>query len=324
MKILIVGLGSIGRRHIKNLKAVDPSLDVAVLRQRSKSSDLGDVGGLVSRAFFTQEQALAWGPQVAVIANPAPFHISAAMRFAQAGAHLFIEKPLSVSLDGIEALAKVCRDKRLTAMVGYVLRFSLPLIALKKALDEKIAGRVLSVQASVGRYLPQWRPESDYQDNVSARRELGGGVVLELSHELDYVRWLAGEVREVNAMAAHVSDLSIDVEDVAEIHLRHEGGVISHIHLDMLDRAAQRSCRMIGSEGTLTWESDGACHRVRLFDGNNGQWRTLYEAEGLDTNVMHLAQWRHFFDCIRSGTKPLGDLYEGRRTLEVALEVLRK
>ncbi len=321
MKILVVGLGSIGRRHIKNLKAVDPALELAILREHSKSADLGDVSGLIGQVFFEQEKAIAWHPQAVVIANPASAHMATALCFAQAGAHLFIEKPLSMSLEGIDGLQKICQDKKLIAVVGYVMRFLSPIVVMKEALMQGKIGRLLSVQAKVGKYLPSWRT-GDYRTQVSARRDLGGGVVLELSHEIDYVRWLAGEIKEIQAMTGKLSDLDIDVEDVAEIQACHEGGVLSHIHLDMVDHAPNRGCRLIGTEGTLVWDNMQAEHIVRLWRSTDKEWQTIYEQKNLDANVMHAAQWRHFFDCINTGCPPLVSLKEAKRVLELSLSVL--
>ncbi len=321
VKILVVGLGSIGRRHIKNLKAVDPSLDLALWRQHSQSADLGDVSGLVSQVFFEEAKALAWGARAVVIANPAPMHIPAALRFAGSGAHLFIEKPLSVSLEDIDRLQKICLDKALVVMVGYVLRFSPPLVAVKEALAQGRIGRLLSVQARVGRYLPAWRPGGDYRSQVTAHRDLGGGVVLELSHELDYVRWLAGEVEHIQALTGKLSDLDIDVEDAAEIQARHQGGVLSHIHLDMVDHAPNRGCRLIGTGGTLVWDSVLGEHTVRIWREGNSQWQTIYEEKNLDADTMHLAQWRHFLNCVNTGREPLVSLSEAKRVLELSLAV---
>jgi len=321
MRVLVVGLGSIGRRHIKNLKAVDRSLEVALLRQRSKSRDMGDVGGLLTQVFFDEQKALAWKPQVVVIANPAPLHIATAMRFAQAGAHLFIEKPLSVSLKGIDRLQALCRRKKLVVMVGYVLRFAPPLTAVKKVLDQGRIGRLLSVQASVGRYLPAWR-KGDYRTQVTARRKLGGGVILELSHELDYVRWLAGEVKAIQGMKGKLSDFDIDVEDIAHIQMRHGKGVLSQIHLDMVDHAPNRGCRLIGTKGTVVWESVLGEHAVRLWTAGAEKWRTIYKDKQLDVNAMHKAQWKHFLSCVRKKQKPQVSLNDAKRVLELSLKVL--
>ena len=320
MKILVVGLGSIGCRHVRNLKAMDPAVEIAVLRQHHRSRDLGEMAALVKEVFFDQAAAEAWQPQVVVVSNPAPMHIETAMRFAHIGAHLFIEKPLSVSLEGIGRLQDICLEKKLTAMVGYVLRFLPPLVLMKTILDQGRIGRLRSVQAHVGKHLSSWR-EGDYRAQVSARRDLGGGVVLELSHELDYVRWLAGEVAEIQALTGTLGGFDIDVEDTAEIQARHEGGVLSHIHLDMLDHAPNRGCRLIGTTGTLVWESVSAQHAVRLWTGQ-GPWQTVYEENDLDPNAIHAAQWRHFFDCVHTGCPPLVNLSEAKRVLELSLAVL--
>ena len=323
MNILVIGFGSIGRRHIKNLKALDPSLELAVLRQHSKSPDLGDVSDLVGQIFFQEDQAVDWGPHAVVIANPAPMHVPTALRFAGAGAHLFIEKPIAVSLENIDRLQKICLDKNLVAMVGYVMRFMPPVVIMKEAVLGQRIGRLLSVQARVGRYLPAWRPGKDYRGQVSARRELGGGVILELSHELDYVRWLAGEVTDIRSMTGKLSDLEIEVEDAAEIHAHHQGGVLSHIHLDMFDHAPNRSCRLIGTQGTLVWDSSLGEHLVRIWREDEQQWQTIYEEKNLGADVMHMAQWRHFFDCVRNCRQPLVGLSDAKRVLELSLEVMK-
>ena len=321
MKIIVVGFGSIGKRHIRNLKVVDPSLDIAVLRQRSRDTDLGEFTKLVSKVFLRMEDALAWKPRVAVIANPAPLHMAAAQKFAAAGAHLFIEKPLSIELAQIDRLANICRTTKVIAAVGYVLRFSKPLLCLKQAIGKGRIGRILNVQARVGRFLPDWRPGTDYTAAVSSRRELGGGVIWELSHELDYLRWLAGEVREVTAYAENCGDFNIDVEDTAEMQLRLSGRILAHVHMDMLDRAATRGCRIIGTDATLTWDSTGNEHQVRLF--KNGTWRTLFKARNLDISAMHRAQWKHFLGCLHHRRAPLVSLADGRRIVEVVLAAKR-
>ena len=150
MRVLVVGLGSIGRRHVKNLKSTAQNLEIAVLRQKSKDTDLGDLKSFVDRIFFDSEEALLWKPAVTLITNPAPFHISTALMFAQAASHVFIEKPLADSTKDIELLLQICESRKLVLMVGYVLRFLKPFQIIKKAIDHGKIGKVLSVQATVG------------------------------------------------------------------------------------------------------------------------------------------------------------------------------
>ena len=216
----------------------------------------------------------------------------------------------------------VSGNRRLILLVGYVLRFLKPFQIIKRAIDGGKIGKVLSIHAAVGKYLPDWRAPGDYRKNVSARRELGGGVVFELSHELDYVRWFAGEVKEVFASMERVSDLEIDVEDLAEINLRFENGALGHVHLDMLDRSGNRSCRIIGSEGTLTWESS-PLQRVRFFSGKTKKWVDLFSSPIVDYNQMFLDELKYFFNCIRQKKQPFISGADGRRVLEIILAAKR-
>ncbi|HSD82466.1 MAG TPA: Gfo/Idh/MocA family oxidoreductase, partial [Anaerolineae bacterium] len=265
------------------------------------------------------EEALAAQPEAVLITNPALLHIETALTMARQGTHLFIEKPLSNTLDGIDELMELCSRSSRVLMVGYNFRFYEPLQKIQAVLSAGEIGRILSIQARVGQYLPNWRSNKDYRQGVSARKELGGGVVLELSHELDYVRWLVGEVKAVSAQAGHLSDLEIDVEDTAEIILEFENGAFGSIHMDMVDRAATRTCRIVGTDGTLTW--DGPTHEVRIYSAARDAWSELHPASKIDPNTMYLAELQHFFECIREKRMPVISAADGRRVLEIALAV---
>jgi len=323
MKVLVVGLGSIGRRHVRNIKAACEDCVIAVLRQHSKDRNLGDIAGMVSDVFFSEKDAVCWGPDAVVISNPAPFHISTADVFARHNCHLFIEKPLSVSLKGVDELLCECNSRRLIVMVGYVLRFLSPLQLVKDVLDKGKIGRPLSIYVSVGRFLPEWRPGTDYRKNVSARRDLGGGPVFELSHEIDYARWLIDEVISVSAIIDKVSKLEIDVEDIAEITLRFSNNAIGHVHMDMLDRAGNRGCRIVGEEATLIWNWQNGRHSLQLFSSKSDDWEQLWTPDSIDYNAMFIEQFRHFFNCINTHTEPIVSGNEARRVLEIILAAKR-
>jgi predicted dehydrogenase len=317
MKVLIAGLGSIGHRHLANLRLVEPAAHITVWHQHSQRQDVAEAPSPADRVVYRLEDALAAKPDVALVTCPTSLHVATGLALARQGVHLFIEKPLSNSLDGVDELLDLCRQRNLALMVGYNFRFYRPLQVMRQALLEGQIGRIVAVRAEVGQFLPQWRPTSDYRQSVSARRDLGGGAVLELSHELDYVRWLVGEVKAVSAQVARLSDLDIDVEDTAEIVLQFSNGAVGSVHLDMIQRAATRTCRVIGAEGTLTW--DGACHRVRLFSAEANKWWDLHPAKDIDRNEMYVAELRHFLDCVRGNCTPTISADDGRRVLEIAL-----
>ena len=183
-RILIAGLGSIGRRHLRLARKLIPNADIRILRHLVTS----EVPEYSNGCFSTTEEAVAFAPQIAVIATPATFHISTAQPLAEAGVHLLIEKPLSATLNGVSELIDTCRQQRTVLQIGYNLRFLPSLQRFRDLLGQQVIGKLLSVRCEIGQYLPSWRPGTDYRHGVSARRELGGGVLLELSHEIEYLR----------------------------------------------------------------------------------------------------------------------------------------
>jgi predicted dehydrogenase len=314
MRVLIVGFGSIGRRHCANLRQLAPDAEILVLRRYGVESDAALQDVQVVRSL---DEALSLAPDAAIIASPAASHVDDALALARQGVHLCVEKPLSHTLDGVDELTQECQRRSLVLMTAYNLRFYPPLQRLRDALLAGEIGRVLSVRAEVGQYLPLWRPGTDYRRGPSARRELGGGAILELSHEIDYVRWLCGEVVEVYCQSGHLSDLEIDVEDVAEILLRFANGAIGSLHLDMVQQPTSRGCRVVGTTGTLQW--DGDTHRVQVWNSGLGSWRDLYPAMPLERNTMFIAELQHFLDCVNKKCLPAVGGTDGRRVLEIAL-----
>jgi len=316
MRAVIAGLGSIGQRHLKNLRRIAPEAAIRVWHQHSRPGDRTDPVE-ADRVVYTLDEALDPLPDFVVIANPAPMHIETARQFAEQDVDLLIEKPLAASMDGVENLLTLCDERGLICMVAYVFRFYDPLRLAKAVIAGGQIGRVLAFNAEVGQYLPDWRPGRDYRETVSARRELGGGAVLELSHEIDLARWLVGKVKTVGAQMGKLSDLEIDVEDTAEITLGFENGAIGRVHVDMVQRSPVRGLRIVGTEGTLTW--DWQSHRVQVYTEESEMWRDLHPAVEMDRNEMYVTELEHFLDCVAHRTEPVIGGEDGRRVLEIAL-----
>lgn len=321
MRFLIVGLGSIGHRHLVNLRRIEPTASITVWHQHSRRQDRSLTAPLADNVVYELGDALDTDPDVALITCPAPLHVETGLALARQSVHLFIEKPLSDKPDGVDDLLSLCHERSLTLMVGYNFRFYPPLEVMRQALLEGRVGRAISFRAEAGQYLPDWRPESDYRLGVTARRDLGGGAVLELSHELDYARWLLGEVSAVSARIGRLGDLDIDVEDTAEITLQFANGAIGSVHLDLVQRMPTRYCRIIGTEGTLVWNWDS--HSVRLFSAATKTWLDLYPPATYDRNEMYIAELRHFLECVKGNQAPIVSGADGRRALEIALAAKR-
>lgn len=315
-KILIIGFGSIAQRHLKNIRLLKPEATIGVWRQHSHSSDLGEYTSLVNEIMFDQEDALAFNPDVVFVTNPSTRHCADGLLFAQYGAHVFFEKPLANTDEGLKELMDVVRSENCVAMVGYNIRFFQPFQIMKQAIDQGKIGKVLHVRASVGQYLPDWRPAQDYRTTVTANKQLGGGIVAELSHEIDYAVWFAGRMKEVRAVTGGLSDLDIDVEDVADIVLTTENGTFVNIHLDMIDRIKNRSCRIVGSEGTLWWDAhDGS--RVSLYQAQTQATTQLFYEENIDFNQMYIDEIAEFFQCIDEQKMPSTSLADGEHVVKI-------
>jgi predicted dehydrogenase len=321
MRSLLVGLGSIGRRHLANLRLLDPDGRVTVWHQHTTPEQEAAHPSGADRVVYCAEDALDSAPDLAIIAGPAPLHVPAALTLVDHRIPLLIEKPLSNTLDGVELLCRRVHEHRVTVLIGYVLRFAPPLQLMRREFQKGAIGRALAIRAEVGQYLPDWRPGTDYRTGVTARASLGGGAVLELSHELDYARWLLGEVTSVWGRTARSGSLQLDVEDVAEIGLEFEGGALGSVHLDLVQRPPVRCCRIVGAEGTLTW--DGLTNEVRCFRPEERRWVELHPAVELDRNGMYIEEMRHFLACVRGHETPGISLLDGRRVLEIALGVKR-
>ena len=314
MRVLIVGCGSIGRRHLRNLYQLCDVEIIAYRRTLHESEELEREFNL--RAFPDLAEALREKPQFALITNPTSLHVPIATEVARAGCHLFIEKPLSHSVDGIDELVRLVKERGLVSFVAFNFRFHPGLQLINSLIDEGRIGRVLSIDAQVGQYLPDWHPREDYRFAYSAQSKLGGGVILDLIHELDYVRWLVGEVSQLSCFASHVSDLEIETDDLAEILLCFDTGAIGRVHMDYLQRAASRTCRIIGEKGTLLW--DYFANEVRLFDGGEADWQVFDDRE-FERNNMYVEEMRHFLACLEGRETPAVDIEEGARVLRLAL-----
>ncbi len=204
-------------------------------------------------------------------------------------------------------------------MIGYNLRFSPSLQRLRDLVEDEICGRVLSVRAEVGQFLAAWRPQADYRQAVSANTRLGGGVLLELSHEIDYLRWLFGDVEWVSAIQRKQSDLAIDVDDTAHLTLAFAKGatgrqVLASLNMDFIRHDTTRSCAVIGETGTLRW--NGVIGSVDLLEQGASEWSTLF-AHHDERDDSYRAEWREFLQCISSGSAPMVSGEDGLAVLQV-------
>lgn len=319
MKLLVIGCGSIGRRHALSTRQLGWQLAVADIDPQRAAVVARETGAEVS--FADLDEAIAWGPDAAVIATPHIRHIEHARRMARVGVDILIEKPLSHTLDGIEDLNGTCARHGVRAWVVSNMRFHPAVKALAAALPR--IGRVYYARSHYGDYLPSFRPGRDYRELYCARRESGGGLVLDGAiHEIDLVMWLFGPVRRVRGTVGHLSELEIDVEDFADLGLEHESGVRSMITFDYFRRWARRGMEIVGEGGQIIWASEGKAPEhcsVRLYDAGAETWQTLFEDAELDDTPMYAEMLEAFGRAREGADVPLQTLRQGAERLRIAL-----
>ncbi len=302
--VLVVGLGSIGRRHVRVIRSLFPDINIIVLRH-NKCND-SDIKGLgLHKCVTSIDEVIDLNPQAAIISNPASKHIEIAKILASKGVNLLIEKPISDSSKGVQELIDICYKNKVILMTGYNLRFLPSLIEFKKQVYSVKIGKIYSVRAEIGQYLPSWRPEVDYRKGVSAQKSLGGGVLLELSHEIDYLSWVFGRVNWVKAHVSKQSDLKIDVEDSAYVILGFEeingATLTASLNIDFIRHDTTRRCFVIGEKGTISW--DGIKGEVKFFEKSGKCWKTLFLSKP-DRDFTYIEEIKSFFLSIEANIRP--------------------
>ncbi|MFC7203583.1 Gfo/Idh/MocA family protein [Haloferax namakaokahaiae] len=308
--ILFTGLGSIGRRHLRLLMELESEFDIHAYRSRGSDGELDAV-----TEHDSLDSALAVSPDVAFITNPTSLHVETAIRCAKSGADLFIEKPLSDSIGGIDELRRICDEKELLTYVGCQLRFDPILNRLKTILIDEEYGGMLSFRAYSGSYLPDWRPEKDYRNTYSAQYELGGGVALDLIHEIDYSYWIFGRPARTVHLSGQASTLETTVEDYVELSLETVDGVPGHIHLDYFRPTPRRTLEVTCEDGVLT--ADLICKTLTIETTE----RTEQIEYDYHRDDVFRRQLNHFFDYLERREPFENDISEAEDVLRIALNL---
>jgi predicted dehydrogenase len=298
MRFLIAGLGSAGRRHLRNLLALGER-DIVLYRTGRSTLPEDELAGFPVETSL--EAALHRKPDAVIVANPTSLHLDVAIPAAKAGCHLLIEKPLAHSLEGVEELEAAVR-KGVRILIGFQYRFHPGLEAIRRWVREGAVGPVLFARAHYGDYLPAWHPWEDYRSSYSARPELGGGAILTLCHPVDYLMWILGEPVVRWAEARLAPQLDIQVESVAEIGLDFPNGVLASIHLDFIQQPADHHVEVLSPEGTLNWNQADGC--ARLFRGGSRTAEEELGSNGFERDDMFLEEMRHFLAVVRGEAEP--------------------
>lgn len=326
MKFLIAGLGSIGRRHFRNLIALGEK-DIVLLRShRATLSDDELAGYLVETDLI--EALKKHKPDAVIIANPTALHLDVAIPAAQAGCHILLEKPVSHSLERLDILEQAAQKSGSKILVGFQFRYHPTLNKARELIQADALGKILTAHVHWGEYLPNWHPWEDYRQSYAARADLGGGVIVTLTHPLDYLRFLLGDVESIWSFNGHISALELDVEDAAEIGLRFSNGAIGGVHINYFQRPPVHRLEIVGTKGTLRWDNADSVLYFHNMPQGFGTWDANPPAaqlerflpnEGYERNQLFITQTQHFIDIVRENAMPICTLNDGIHAQKMAL-----
>lgn len=312
-RFAILGGGSIGTRHARNLIALGQSQICIVETAQSQADALRAAGFQVET-----DLSAAFGPDIdaVLVCSPTIYHRDQTRAALEAGKHVFIEKPISHVWEGVDDLVKLAQESGLITLVGFNMRFRDGFLRAKSLLDSGRIGKPLAARANASFYLPHYHPTLDYRTRYQAQKALGGGVVLDDIHEIDYLAALFGPISEVFAVVERLSDLEMDTEDFAAMTLRHTSGVVTQLQLDFLSRVYRRSLEITGSQATLTLDHNTG--EIRIYGPTPDEYTVLPQKMSVTVNQMYLDEMAHFIACLAGRETPIMNIQSGREALRVA------
>ncbi len=311
-KILIIGGGSIGKRHLRNLLSLGEKNLTVVETNPDRRGDI-EKEFSVKTASSLEDAYKSNNYDIAFVCSPSRFHTEQAIFCVENDSDVFVEKPLSHNLDNVDKLIELVESKKVISMVGSNWKYYPLFKKMKEVLDSNVLGKILSARCQFGQYLPDWHPWEDHKQGYSANKKLGGGVLLD-SHEFDYLTWFLGKVNQVACMADRVGQVTVDTEDVAEVLLKFENGAIGEIHLDYLQRFYQRNFEFFGENGTMIWDTNKKSIVLKIKDEDE---KIFALPENYDLNDMYISQTKEFLQCVENRKETQTPVRKGAEVLKL-------
>lgn len=298
-KAIIIGCGSIGKRHINNLKTLGVKNLYTLRTRKGHQQDLPSALSVIELNDW--EEVSRVKPDIAIISNPTSLHIETAMRLSPFTRGIFIEKPISDSLVGLDRLSNTIKENNLVLFMGYNLMFHPIIQKIKEYISSNDLGKLLNIQCQVGHWLPDWHPYENYKESYSAKKELGGGVSLTLIHEIHLAIEFAGKPLEVFGMNSKTSLLEIDsdIDVISDIMIKHNSDCVSQIHLDYIQNPSHRSGILTFEKGWISYDFNEL--KVFAQTPDNKLPILIWSDKNYDSNLMYLNQLKCFINYVEEG-----------------------
>ena len=317
MKFLVIGLGSIGKRHIrnlihlkihpKNITGYDPRLDrINEVRNYGVTNFISNLSNIKNKEF-----------DGAFICSPTSMHIKQSIIIAKRNINLFIEKPLDSKITHVKKLQKLEKEKKINILITYPFRFSDHANTFKNLIDKKVVGKPLYFKGEFSEYLPDWHPYEKYNSFYMAKKSMGGGSILDQSHILDIAHFVFGDFKKIiNCFNSKISNLKVAADDIADIVIETKKGLIGTIHQDMFGREHKKYMDVYCEKGNILWNVYDCS--VTVYNAKTKKYKKYKHK--IDHNQMYLNQTKHIFKLIQKKTKPKVTLSDGVHTLKTILK----
>ena len=292
--IVVFGGGSIGERHIRNLWGLGFH-KIFVYRQRNLP--FRNVKGVKLTVIKTWEEIEIIKPIAAIICSPSSFHLSQTIKCARLGIHVLVEKPLSHTTEGFGELRKVIEENKIFVYVGYMMRFHPLIIEINRIIKSNKYGNVISIQSKWAEYLPDWHPWEDYRETYAAKKNLGGGVALTLSHDIDLVNYLAGSnIDKYFLLKNYKSKLELDVESGIDLLIKYNNKTTANIHLNYYEKCKERLLKLVFDDASLVFEFYNNSLTIKV----KGLEDKTIKLDKFDRNDLFIEQSKYFFSRLNS------------------------
>jgi predicted dehydrogenase len=317
MKFLIVGLGSMGKRRIRNLRAINAGEIIGFEIQDKRRAEVEKEYGIKAYASF--DEGLAQKPDAVIISTPPNLHMQYALEAARRGIHFFMEA--SVILDkNMDRLIAECKGKSIVAAPSSTMRFHPSVQRMKRLVQENAIGEILALQYHCGQYLPDWHVNEDYRKYYVANRETGGCREI-VPFELSWITWLLGPVKTVSCMKGKLTNLQVDIDDLYQLLLEFERGTMGSIQVDVISRVATRYFKLISEEGVILW--DWGSRTVSVYTVASKEWKEFTQQKGravegyVMEDDMYVSEMEHFIGAIQGKQPYMYTLEDDKRILEL-------
>lgn len=320
MKYLIIGLGSMGKRRIRNLQALNVKDIIGFDPVEKTRQEVEQKYGI--KTFEKLETAIQENPDAYIISTPPDKHMKFCLLAAKNKKHFFVEASVLIEKEFEETMS-LAKENDIVAAPSCTFRFHEPIIKIKQIVDSKKFGKALGIHYHMGQYLPDWHPWQDISTFYVGKKETGAAREM-VCFELEWINWIFGNIKKISCFKGKYSSLKADIDDTYSLNIEYKKGTIANILIDVVARFAYRQFKILFEDGVLEW--DWIKETIRVYDATTKEWTEIKESEGhkekgyLAKENMYIAEMKNFIEAIEGTTPWQYSLEEDLETLQLLLD----